>query len=274
MVKNRRLKQLSALYLLTVASFLLGSSANALLVEADLYAPGDALLTRDTRTGLEWLDLTQTRGLSVNAANASALAKEQGFRVANVYEVDALYETALLTTPRFGDEFIANGALYSIADVFDPGNTFPVSGQCFGLTRCFDEEFFDFGPTRPVSIAAVATDMTRLLGVNSTNPFSRWAYSNGLFIAIDGFSLGTVSAGWSVLRFDTASRVEFLPLLPDMTFDTAPRIPPNGELTFSDPSVFMVRGGAIPSPGPLALWLVALPAFFLSINQRAKTPKR
>ena len=260
--------------MLAIASLWFGNPASALLVESDLYAPGDALLTRDTRTGLEWLDLTQTRGLSVNGANSSALATEQGFRVANVYEVDALYETALLSTPRFGDEFIANDVLYSIADVFDPSNTFPVSGQCSGITRCFDEEFFDFGPTRPVSIAAVATDMTQLFGINRTLPIGRSVNSDGLFIAVDGFSLGMASASWSQYLFDTTSRVEFLPLLPDLTFDSVPRVPPNGALAYSGPSVFMVRGATIPSPGPLALWLVALPALLLSINRRAKTPDR
>ena len=38
--------------------------ASASLVEVDLNTTGDALLTRDTSTGLEWLDVTQTYGLS------------------------------------------------------------------------------------------------------------------------------------------------------------------------------------------------------------------
>lgn len=36
----------------------------AALVERDLYAPGDGLITYDTETNLEWLDLSQTVGMS------------------------------------------------------------------------------------------------------------------------------------------------------------------------------------------------------------------
>lgn len=36
----------------------------AALIQADLFAPGDGLLTQDTDTALEWLDVDQTLGLS------------------------------------------------------------------------------------------------------------------------------------------------------------------------------------------------------------------
>ena len=46
----------------TIASFtlavllFLGTDAYALLVEVDLFSAGDALITNDTSTNLEWLD--------------------------------------------------------------------------------------------------------------------------------------------------------------------------------------------------------------------------
>jgi len=45
---------------------LVAQSAHAILVGVDLFAVGDELITLDTDTGLEWLDLTETVGLSYN----------------------------------------------------------------------------------------------------------------------------------------------------------------------------------------------------------------
>ncbi len=39
-----------------------GSPAYAALVEQDLFTAGDGLLTLDTDTNLEWLDVTETLG--------------------------------------------------------------------------------------------------------------------------------------------------------------------------------------------------------------------
>jgi hypothetical protein len=57
----------------------------------DLFAPGDELLTRDTSTGLEWLDVSATLGLSYVQAAASTFARDLGFRHASITEVVGLY---------------------------------------------------------------------------------------------------------------------------------------------------------------------------------------
>jgi hypothetical protein len=46
---------------------LFSQSAHALLIERDLYASGDGLLTYDEATDLEWLDLSQTAGWSYDS---------------------------------------------------------------------------------------------------------------------------------------------------------------------------------------------------------------
>ncbi|MCK5001822.1 MAG: hypothetical protein KAS57_02300 [Gammaproteobacteria bacterium] len=55
-------------------TFLLAASivqtCHAALVERDWLAPGDGAITWDTATGLEWLDLTETAGLSFNQVAA------------------------------------------------------------------------------------------------------------------------------------------------------------------------------------------------------------
>jgi len=51
---------------------LLSGSASADLIEVDLSSAGDGLVTRDTATALDWLDLTLTTNLSVNAVLGGA----------------------------------------------------------------------------------------------------------------------------------------------------------------------------------------------------------
>jgi hypothetical protein len=69
-------------------------SARASLIELDLNTAGDKLITYDDVTGLDWLDVNQTLGLSYNQANATAFVTSQGFRHATPGEVNALYTGA------------------------------------------------------------------------------------------------------------------------------------------------------------------------------------
>lgn len=90
-----------ALAFLFAAATLTGAPSHATLIEQDLNAPGDNLLTIDTGAGLEWLDVTATLGLSYNQAQASPFATTQGFRHADQTEVSALY-AAFGITPGIG----------------------------------------------------------------------------------------------------------------------------------------------------------------------------
>ena len=69
---------------------LLGSGSYAALVD-------NGISMIDTATGLEWLDLTQTQGISWNAAEASAFVTTGGYVHATVDQVTTLfYERRLL----------------------------------------------------------------------------------------------------------------------------------------------------------------------------------
>ncbi len=95
--------KLSAKVFLGIALFSLASSVNpgtarAALIERDLLVAGDKLLTVDTATGLEWLDLTATRGLSYNQVAAGAGGwTSLGFRFGTQNQVNQLYVDAGIT---------------------------------------------------------------------------------------------------------------------------------------------------------------------------------
>ena len=65
------------------------SVASASMSVADLSAQGDGLLTVDSESGLAWLDITPTRGMSMTQA-ASSTWFEQGFRFATASDLNTL----------------------------------------------------------------------------------------------------------------------------------------------------------------------------------------
>lgn len=97
-----------------LAGFLVGTQpALAILIEKDLNAVNDKLLTLGTAPNLEWLDVTATLGLSFNQAELSSFVTAQGFRHATNNEVAALYTGVGITVQdgslNGGDQF--TGAL-------------------------------------------------------------------------------------------------------------------------------------------------------------------
>ncbi len=83
----------------SIAILAIGATTVALSPKADavLIDLGDT--THDDATGLEWLDLTKTLGLSVNQALATSHVTSNGFRHATSSEVNTLFLNAgFLTT--------------------------------------------------------------------------------------------------------------------------------------------------------------------------------
>ena len=67
----------------------------AALVDVDLFTPGDKKLTRDSATGLDWLDLTESTNLSVNDIQGGAGGYvDMGFRYATIEELHGLRNAA------------------------------------------------------------------------------------------------------------------------------------------------------------------------------------
>jgi len=86
---------ISAIAVAAIIAF--SNAAHATLIEQDLNAAGDKLITLDTVTGFEWLDVTATLNLSYNQAELTGFVTAQGFRHANITEVVALYTNAGVT---------------------------------------------------------------------------------------------------------------------------------------------------------------------------------
>ena len=82
----------AALLALIAVAILGAHRAQAELLEVDLNTPGDALVTRDTDTGLDWLDLTESTNLSFDQVEADVGGFiSDGWRHATGAEVCTLF---------------------------------------------------------------------------------------------------------------------------------------------------------------------------------------
>ena len=101
-MRNGDMNIKSILGVFCVYAFTLGmvSSANAALFQSDMIPnSGDGLLTIDTTTNLEWLDLTETANLSFIEVSGGVgdYTTTLGFRYATLEEVTNLYLAAGVT---------------------------------------------------------------------------------------------------------------------------------------------------------------------------------
>ncbi len=83
------------LSLALMAGVLFSSVAHAELVSTDWLSEGDSKATLDTKTGLEWLDLSVTRGKSVDQVQALLNTDYSGWKIANEQQVFELLENSL-----------------------------------------------------------------------------------------------------------------------------------------------------------------------------------
>lgn len=97
-------------------AFLIVSPAQSGLIQRDLVSAGDGLITYDSQTGLEWLDIDTYQGSSWNTVNNlySAGGELFGWQHASLSEVDKLYSNAGIYSTR--GEQLAN-SIYSLTDL-------------------------------------------------------------------------------------------------------------------------------------------------------------
>lgn len=82
--------------LIALVTLLSASSAHANLISVDAWTNGDGRLTRDTQTGLDWLDLSVTNNIGIQdvlTGNYGDLTSF-GFRMATMNEAVTLITNA------------------------------------------------------------------------------------------------------------------------------------------------------------------------------------
>lgn len=89
---------MSKIKLILGASILIFSAVtNAKLISRDYLTHGDDLITFDTKTKLQWLDVTVTQGMGYQDVINSDFIKHEGFRFADWREVLTLFSNAGIT---------------------------------------------------------------------------------------------------------------------------------------------------------------------------------
>jgi len=97
--------------LLVLSMSLASVAANAELISLDLVDAGDNLVTLDTQSGLEWLDLS----LTLNARYYDYQQGGYGFRLPTYEEIEALMTNNITSV----DDVFSQGANYSEGDASD-----------------------------------------------------------------------------------------------------------------------------------------------------------
>ena len=77
--------------LIVAIALSLSCSAHAAVVSVDWKTAGDGLITRDTVTGLEWLDLTETNGMTFDEVSVLLNGPLVGWRYASTAETIGLW---------------------------------------------------------------------------------------------------------------------------------------------------------------------------------------
>jgi hypothetical protein len=151
-----------------LAQVFLAQSAQAALLAGDLATSGDGLITKDSLTGLEWLDLTATQGASFDQVTAGlgGYTTEKGFRYANAAEVNALFTSAL--EGKVGNFQSSPGVSFQIPAAYFAAREI---NDLLGVTQTLGGRTSDFrnslGYVAPVSatgtvaVVSIASNLTR-----------------------------------------------------------------------------------------------------------------
>lgn len=110
--------------ILAAALFLgLSFGAQAAIVEQDFATAGDGLLMFDTQTKRQWVDVSHTAGISVNAFFATSPFANQGFQLATTADVTQFFQNAGAGTVKQGsfasftaDNHAAAVSLYALME--------------------------------------------------------------------------------------------------------------------------------------------------------------
>jgi hypothetical protein len=115
------MKLLSTIFAVSTIA-LASMSASAQLISTDWKSTGDKLATLDESTGIEWLDLTQTDGMSIDTAESLLSSRFEGWRLPTRSEVTQLMVNAFPSQASFvqgsGSKGLTNTTTDNEADNF------------------------------------------------------------------------------------------------------------------------------------------------------------
>jgi hypothetical protein len=183
------------------AAALLAATADATLIVRDYATPGDGLITYDSRTGLEWLDLS----VSFDRAPASALATYSSFHMASLDEAESLFVSAGVAA----DHIKTNVQTYYTADAaagaqlvnaIGANYLYPTSAYIYGRVLRPDGVHYD------VLEAGIGLPGNRSPGMWSKlviigNTLSGWQNTDADFLVRTAAPVGGVPepASWTML---------------------------------------------------------------------------
>ena len=123
-------------------ALVLSTSVNSAVISMDRLTEGDGLITHDTVSGLDWLDLTETNNISRDyvLSQLGAGGEFEGFRYASSAEVVSLWANfeidASIGTPRYYSGVLPGlvTATSYLGNVFleEHGSSYPYGA--YGLT--------------------------------------------------------------------------------------------------------------------------------------------
>lgn len=127
----------------------LAPQAQAALVSTDWHAQGDSLITRDTSTGLEWLDLTASvnRSYTANLTQFGSGGTFSGFRYATANEVGQFFQNAGLPAGTSSSVQAGLDFVNLIGNTSSGGLSFGLPGSIRIMTRGIAfQDTFSFNP--------------------------------------------------------------------------------------------------------------------------------
>ena len=207
---------------------LFAPSAEAILVSFDYQTTGDGWITRDTQSGLDWLDIDRTynKALSDVSVLTGVAGAFPGFRLATVAEFEALYFNAGLTTafwvgsPNATDAAYLSKARdlqdllgYSTAFSSSSVNNYITAGYLspgvknFGLVGVYDyspDQGTDYYRAEAYGVSSFTAAYVGLYLVRETPPPTSHLPDGGPTLALLGTSFLLLGGSW---RYRTSNRL-------------------------------------------------------------------
>jgi len=178
----------------TVVVLTLSGSVNAAIISTDWQTADDDLITQDTASGLEWLDLTVTAGMSFNDVSAQfgSGGNYDGWRYATRAEVAGLWDS-------FGGDGVYTGWSSGNNGLFDVVSSYVGDLYCesAGCTTGSGVSSWLTGDTNPQYSGLVYRAQS---GDFLSNPLNSTQDNFDIESGLYRMDIGTVSVGSALVR--------------------------------------------------------------------------